>query len=284
MTISISSDSAMQHRRPPHLLVFDSGLGGLSVLGALRNTIPEADITYLADDTGFPYGAMNDGELTTRICDVLAGPVTECGADAIVVACNTASTIALPALRKTFRQPVIGTVPAIKPAATLSLTGLISVLGTKATVKRDYTRALIAEYGHGYTFTLAGSSRLAAFAEAEMMGDPVPDEDLLAEIMPCFIKTGGKRTDVIVLACTHYPLLLDRFERLARWPVTWLDPAPAIARRAANLLAGQGFAIGVGVARDPGRIIFTSGKASSPALAALLQGFRLTLAKETQSG
>lgn len=274
----------MQHRHQPHLLVFDSGLGGLSVLGALRNAIPEAIITYLADDACFPYGAMSDGELTARICHVLTGPAAKCGADAIVIACNTASTIALPVLRETFRQPVVGTVPAIKPAAALSRTGLISILGTSATVKRDYTRALIAEYGQGCAFTLAGSSRLAALVEAEMMGDPVADDDLLAEISPCFIETGDRRTDVIVLACTHYPLLRDRFERLAPWPVNWLDPAPAIARRTANLLAQNGFAVGVGIAREVGQIVFTSGRTSSPAHVTLLQRYGLTLAKETQYG
>jgi glutamate racemase len=102
--------------------------------------------------------------------------------------------------------------------------------------------------------------------------------------MPCFVESDGRRTDVIVLGCTHYPLLRHRFESLAPWPVTWLDPAPAIARRAANLLAESGFPIGVGVAREPGRIIFTSGKQLSPALAATLQRYGLTLAKEAQYG
>lgn len=274
----------MQHRRPPHLLVFDSGLGGLSVLGALRNAIPEARLTYLADDACFPYSAMNDDELAARVCEVLAGPVAARDVDAVLIACNTASTIALPTLRKTFSQPVIGTVPAIKPAARLSRTGLVSVLGTSATVRRDYTRALIAEYGEGCDYTLVGSSRLAALAEAEMAGEPAEDNELLREIAPCFVEKDGRRTDVVVLGCTHYPLLRDRFEKLAPWPVTWLDPAPAIARRAANLLAESGFTVGVGVAGAPGQIIFTSGKALSPALEATLQRCGLTLAKEAQYG
>lgn len=274
----------MQHRRAPHLLVFDSGLGGLSVLGALRNAIPEARITYLADDARFPYGAMKDDELAARVCEVLAGPAAGLGVDAILVACNTASTIALPALRETFIQPVIGTVPAIKPAAALSRSGLVSVLGTSATVRRDYTRALVAEYGQGCDYTLVGSSRLAALAEAEMAGELIADDELRAEIIPCFVEADGRRTDVIVLGCTHYPLLRHRFESLAPWPVTWLDPAPAIARRAANLLAESGFPVGVGVTREPGQIIFTSGRALSPALAATLDSYGLTLAKEAQYG
>ena len=170
---------------------------------------------------------------------------------------------------------MIGTVPAVKPAALLSRSGLVSVLGTSATVKRDYTRALIAEFGQGRGFTLVGSARLAALTETLMSGGHMPDAAIAAEITPCFIESGGGRTDVIVLACTHYPLLMDRLERLAPWPVTWLDPAPAIARRTANVLADLGFAVGVGFARGPGRAIFTSGKGPSPALGTLLGGYGL---------
>ncbi|MBX2804625.1 MAG: glutamate racemase [Hyphomicrobiales bacterium] len=272
----------MPHRRPPHILLFDSGLGGLSVLSALRNAIPEAQITYLADDARFPYGAMQDEELALRLCDVLAAPIAERGVDAILIACNTASTTALPALREAFALPVIGTVPAIKPAAMLSENGLVSVLGTSATVRRDYTHTLIAEYGEGCRYTLVGSSRLAALAEAEMRGERAPDDALRSEIAPCFIESEGKRTDVIVLGCTHYPLLRHRFETIAPWPVTWLDPAPAIARRAANLLAESGFPVGVGNRSEPGEIVFTSGRAISPALAAIFEKYGLVLVKNAQ--
>ncbi len=204
--------------------------------------------------------------------------------DAIVIACNTASTIALPALRATFAQPVVGTVPAVKPAAQLSQSGLVSVLGTSATVRRDYTRGLIAEFGQEQAFTLVGSAQLAAIAEAAMDGRDVADAEILAEIAPCFVEAGGRRTDVVVLACTHYPLLLDRLQRLAPWPVAWLDPAPAIARRTANVLADLGFPVGVGIAREAGRALFTSGRAPTPALEALLDGYRLTLANTAECG
>ena len=264
----------MAQTRPPRLLIFDSGLGGLTVLRALRAAVPEAGVTYLADDARFPYSALSDAELSARVCEVLAGPVAAFQPDAIVIACNTASTIALPALRSTFEQPIIGTVPAIKPAAQLSRSGLVSVLGTPATVRRDFTRALIAEFGDGRQFTLVGSARLAGLAEDVMNGGSVSDAAISGEIMPCFVEEAGRRTDVIVLACTHYPLLLASLERLAPWPVAWLDPAPAIARRTANVLAGLGFPVGVGFAREPGRAIFTSGKALSPALAKTLESMR----------
>lgn len=270
----------MPQNSVPRLMVFDSGLGGLTVLRALRQSVPEAAVTYVADDARFPYGDMGDAELAGRVCEILAKPVAEFEPDAIVIACNTASTTALPALRAAFPRPVIGTVPAVKPAALLSRSGLVSVLGTSATVKRDYTRALIAEFGQGRGFTLVGSARLAGLTETLMAGGHVPDEAIAVEIAPCFIETRGGRTDVVVLACTHYPLLMDRLERLAPWRVTWLDPAPAIARRTANVLADLGFAVGVGFARGPGRAIFTSGKVPSLELAALLDFHGLTTADE----
>jgi glutamate racemase len=274
----------MPQNSVPRLMIFDSGLGGLTVLRALRQSIPEAAVTYLADDARFPYGALSDAELAARACEVLAVPVAEFAPDAIVIACNTASTTALPALRAAFPQPVIGTVPAIKPAALLSRSGLVSVLGTSGMVKRDYTRALIAEFGQGRDFTLVGSACLAGLTETLMTGGEVADDAFSAEIAPCFTERDGKRTDVVVLACTHYPLLIDRLERLAPWPVTWLDPAPAIARRTANVLADLGFAVGVGFTRGTGNAIFTSGKIPPPILTALLTAHGLALAKAEQFG
>ncbi|MEJ2116550.1 MAG: aspartate/glutamate racemase family protein, partial [Alphaproteobacteria bacterium] len=136
----------MPHSAPPRLLVFDSGLGGLSVLGALRQAVPEAAITYLADDACFPYGVLADEALIARVCEVVGEAIDKVGPDAVVIACNTASTAVLPSLRAAHSVPFIGTVPAVKPAAQLSHTGLVSVLGTPATVHRDYTHALISEF------------------------------------------------------------------------------------------------------------------------------------------
>ena len=197
------------------LIVFDSGLGGLTVLRALREAVPEARVTYIADDAYFPYNALADDVLIARVEAVIGGAVAELAPDAVVIACNTASTIALPHLRAAHTLPFIGTVPAIKPAAMLSRSGLICVLGTPATVARDYTRALIAEHGEGCDYTLVGASGLAALAEAVMRGDAAPDEAIAAEIAPCFVEQDGRRTDVIVLGCTHYPLLIGRLEKLA---------------------------------------------------------------------
>lgn len=259
--------AAMTSARGPTILVFDSGLGGLTVFAEVRRSRPDAAFVYAADDAGFPYGPLEAPALRERVGLVLAGLIARHRPDLVVIACNTASTVVLPHLRARFSLPFVGTVPAIKPAAALSRTGRISVLATPGTVARDYTRGLVQTYAAGREVTLVGSRRLAAMAEAELSGGPVPDEDLREELAPCFVEDEGGRTDVIVLACTHYPLLLPRLRRLAPWPVIWLDPAPAIARRVVQLLGEPDAA-----AREPaaGMAVFTGGRRLNPILRAEL--------------
>lgn len=223
----------------PTILVFDSGLGGLTVFTELKRARPDARFIYAADSAAFPYGALSEPELLSRVVAVIRRLIAIHAPDIVVVACNTASTLVLPRLRERFDIPFVGTVPAIKPAAALSVSKMITVLATPGTVRRDYTRGLIETYAGGCRVELVGSTRLAALAEAELSGNAGPDYDVLAEIAPCFLVEGGKRTDAIVLACTHYPLLLARFQQLAPWPVTWVDPAPAIAKRTAQILGSR---------------------------------------------
>ncbi len=243
------------------ILVFDSGLGGLTVYREIVAARPHADFLYVADDAAFPYGAMGEPALVVRVLALIGELIAAHRPDLVVIACNTASTIVLPDLRRQFSLPFVGTVPAIKPACLSSVTRHISVLGTEATVKREYTRALIRDYAGDCHVTLVGSKKLAAYAEAELAGAPVSDEALYAEIAPCF--RDDERTDTVVLACTHYPLLIDRLHRLAPWPVSFLDPAPAIARRVVDLLGPAPSPRRVGTARA----IFTSGRAPAAALA-----------------
>jgi len=191
--------------------------------------------------------------------------------DLIVIACNTASTLVLPHLRTRFGVPFVGTVPAIKPACAISRTKRVAVLGTEATVGREYIHALIRDFANGSDVKLVGSARLAGFAEAELDGVPVTDDLIAQEIAPCFVDADGRRTDTVVLACTHYPLLLERLERLAPWPVAFVDPAPAIARRVIDL-SGPKAADPPG---SPARIVFTSKRSPSAALAAALARFGL---------
>ena len=167
--------------------------------------------------------------------------------------------------------------PAIKPACAQSKTKRVAVLGTQGTVHREYTMALIREFAAGCEVELIGSSKLAALAEAELAGSAASDAAIAAEIAPCFVEQDGRRTDAVVLACTHYPLLLDRFKANAPWPVDWIDPAPAIARRVADLLHERPAASGPA---PPPEIAFTSGRAPSPTLAKALAAYGFKPARQ----
>jgi glutamate racemase len=179
--------------------------------------------------------------LLDRVERVLDAVIAMQAPDIVVIACNTASTVVLAPLRARWPDiAFVGTVPAVKPAALASRSGRISVLATPGTVRRDYTQDLIAAYAGGCSVALAGAPRLAGLAERIMRAEPVHDADLRAEIAPAFVEAEGRRTDTVVLACTHYPLILPRLERVAPWPVTWIDPAPAIARQVGRLLEERG--------------------------------------------
>jgi glutamate racemase len=224
---------------PPTILIFDSGLGGLSVLREIVKIGPGASYVYVADDAFFPYGHHSEEGIIARVVPLIGELIAAHTPDLIVIACNTASTIVMSHLRERYQVPFVGTVPAIKPACARSKTKRVSVLGTRGTVKREYTRALIRDFAQGCEVTLVGSSELASLAEAALSGTEVGDLEISAELAPCFVGDGASdpdRTDTVVLACTHFPLLMDRLVRLAPWPVDWIDPAPAIARRVADLL------------------------------------------------
>ncbi len=261
------------HRGGP-ILVFDSGVGGLSVLAAIRAALPEARFVYVADDAAFPYGDWEEATLRDHVVALMGSLIAEHDPASVVIACNTASTLVLPPLRERFSVPFVGTVPAIKPAAEQTKSGIVAVLATPGTMRRDYTRGLIKEFAGGCHVRLVGAPTLAAEAEALMRGEPV-DRALVAEqIAPCFVDMDGLRTDIVVLACTHYPFLAGILAELAPWPVAWLDPAPAIARRLAMVLEGRA------VARD-GRsfAMFTSGRAPPMTLRDLLTGYGVPLAE-----
>jgi glutamate racemase len=247
---------------PETILVFDSGLGGLTVYREIAAFRPNANFVYVADDLAFPYGALPEQVLVSRVVDLMGELIAAHRPDLVVIACNTASTIVLSALRQKFPLPFVGTVPAIKPACQSSTTRRVSVLGTEATVAREYTRTLIRDYAGDCEVTLVGAKKLAGYAEAELSGAPVADAALATEIGPCFRGDGGARTDTVVLACTHYPLIVERLRSVAPWPVNFIDPAPAIARRVVDLL---GPAVAAG---RPGttHAVFTSGRTPPPAL------------------
>lgn len=256
------------------VLVFDSGIGGLTVLREARVLMPERSFIYIADDAGFPYGGWEEEALKERVLALFAKLLAQYSPEICVIACNTAFTLVGADLRAAFPDmPFVGTVPAIKPAAERTRSGLVSVLATPGTVKRAYTRDLIQSFATQCHVRLVGSENLARMAEAWIRGEPVSDDAILEEISPCFIESDGRRTDIVVLACTHYPFMANVFRRLAPWPVDWLDPAEAIARRARHLVPmvqGAEHPDGFDLA------VFTSGNPDF-ATRRLMQGFGLRI-------
>ena len=263
--------------RTPKILVFDSGLGGLTVLSECQKIRPDAAFTYVADDVFFPYGRLNEHRLTERVTALMGELIEAHAPDLVVIACNTASTLVMAPLRARWQSiEFVGTVPAIKTAATRSRSRLISVLATPGTVARDYTRDLVRAYASDCEVTLVGSHCLAELAEKHIQGEVISDQRIRAEIEPCFVELTGWRTDMIVLACTHYPLLAQRFRALAPWPVEWIDPAPAIARRVADLLSSRlGFATPASGEPARGKLRFASGRPADFVLQKALRQWRL---------
>jgi glutamate racemase len=219
----------------PRILLFDSGMGGLTVARAVARQMPEAHLIYSADNAGFPYGAWKEKPLVVRIRRVIGTLIDRAKPDVVVIACNTASTIAIADLRASFAEPFVGTVPAIKPAAAQTKSGIIGVLATPGTVNREYTHSLIHTYAYHCKVFLHGAPRLAEIAEQKLRGHPVNMAELADEVAPVFRKRDGGRTDVVVLGCTHYPLLTEEISKVAPWDVTYIDPSPAIARRVADV-------------------------------------------------
>jgi len=257
------------------ILIFDSGIGGLTVLRELRLLLPYETILYVADDAGFPLGDWEEEPLKERLLQLFDGLLERYQPKASVIACNTAFTLAGEALRAAHPDHAfVGTVPAIKPAAERTASGLVSVLATPGTVRRAYTKNLIDSFATQCHVRLVGSDALAAHAEQELRGEPVSDEALKAEIDACFLEKDGRRTDIVVLACTHYPFLANRFRKLAPWPVDWLDPAGAIARQVVRVLGDDLYLEPVSA---PDTAHFTSGQ-STASLKRLLAGFGLSLA------
>ena len=244
------------------LLFFDSGVGGLSVLDPARARLPTAPIVYAADTAFYPYGTKSEAELAERVPELLAGLVERYRPRLAVIACNTASTIALDHARAALAIPVVGTVPAIKPAAELSRSRVIGVLGTEATVRQPYVDDLAARFAADCTVVRHGSAALVDLAEAKLRGRPPDPAAVRAAIAPLLAAAPGM--DVMVLACTHFPLLAKELAEAAPG-VCQVDGAAGIARRIAHLTAGQAWP----ERPPPGTAVFTAGPdpALGPALA-----------------
>ncbi len=272
-TLSIEPAAAKPYRvrMTQPILVFDSGVGGLSVLGPISARLPTAPIVYVADNRGFPYGGKSEMEVATRVCALLGRLTERYKPRLVVIACNTASTIALAHVRAALEVPVVGTVPAIKPAAALTKTKAIGVLGTVATVRQPYVDRLAQEFASDCQVLRYGSEPLAAMAEASLRGSPPPAADYAREMRGLLDQPGGDRIDTVVLACTHFPLVRDELAAAAGRPITFVDGSDGIARRTAHLLEGAEWP----QHRPPGRAVFTSQSGDVDALAPALHRFGL---------
>jgi glutamate racemase len=228
-----------ERRAAPHrrLAVIDSGIGGLGVVREIRRLLPEADIVYVADNGGFPYGALPDSEVVRRCERIVAALIELVDPSAVVVACNTATTIALAPLRERFQVPFVGCVPAIKWAARVSKSKTFGLLATPATVRREYLRELIEQFAQGCTVLTHGSSRLAPVAERRFRGLPIDQQVIREEVDVLTRAPGGAALDTIVLGCTHYGFVLPELAAASGPAITWLDPAAAVARRVNHFLS-----------------------------------------------
>jgi glutamate racemase len=253
----------MERIRP--LLILDSGVGGLSVLGPIRDLLPAAPIVYAADNDFYPYGTRTSAEIEARVPALLGRLAQRFDPELIVIACNTASTIALDPVRAALDLPIVGTVPAIKPAAALSKTRAIGVLGTDATVRQPYVDRLAAEFASDCIVVRHGSAELVELAEAKLRGEPA-DHAAFARILGELLsRPGGEAIDTIVLACTHFPLVEEELAAGAPRPLMFVDGKEGIARRTAWLLRDRDWPVdvpqGVAVFTGPGGEAYRSGLA-----------------------
>ena len=233
---------AVQPPAEAPLLIFDSGVGGLTVLDATRQLLPQAPVIYAADNAGLPYGNKTEAQIAARVAGLLGRMTERFRPRLVCIACNTASTIALGMVREVLEVPIVGTVPAIKPAAALTRSGVIGLLGTEATIRQGYVDRLEAEFAADKTLLRHAAPELVAAAEARLRGEPVDPAVFAQAAQGLRGQPGGERIDTVVLACTHFPLLLPELTVAFGPGVRFVDGADGIARRIAFLTQGQRFA------------------------------------------
>lgn len=217
-----------------HALLFDSGVGGLTVSAEIRKRLPKLQQTYAADDIFRPYGEKTDDQLKGRLPGLLWTLCEAAQVDLAVIACNTASTAALREIRAALDIPVIGVVPAVKPAAQTTQSGQFAVLGTPGTIRREYVDNLIKDFAAGKDVVRHGSTRLVALAEDKLAGKRVDLAAVTREVEPLFVKAS---VDTVVLACTHFPLLKEELIAASPPGIHWIDSGEAIARRTETVIS-----------------------------------------------
>jgi glutamate racemase len=261
----------MEDHRP--ILVFDSGVGGLSVLAEIRALLPNAPLVYAADNGWHPYGVREEHEIAARVPALLGRLAERYKPRIIVIACNTAATIALADVRAALDLPIVGTVPAVKPAALASKTRVIGVLGTAATIRQAYVDRLVAEFASDCTVLRLGSAKLVKIAEAKLRGTPPVASEVEQVMCELYDQPGGDRIDQLVLACTHFPLLKAEIAAASPPGVTLVDSGQGIARRTAFLTLGQNWP----AVPAPGIAVFTKQSDDLALLAPALSGYGLTI-------
>ncbi len=230
----------------PHqpLLFFDTGVGGLSVFAKVKAALPHAPIVYTADYAGMPYGEKSEMEVATRVCALLGRLSERFRPRLVVIACNTASVIALAHVRAVLGVPIVGTVPAIKPAALATQTGVIGLLGTNATIRQPYVDRLQIAHANSMTMLRHAAPDLVYAAEAKLRGE-APDMQTCRDAMAGLIgQSNGRNLDAVALGCTHFPLLVDELSQAARdlghdRKIAFVDGSDGIARRVAHLTEGH---------------------------------------------
>ena len=233
---------AVMARPDDPILLFDSGVGGLTVLAEMRNLLPDAPVIYAADMAGLPYGAKSEAEVAARVAGLLGRMAERYQPRLVCIACNTASTIALGMVREVLETPIVGTVPAIKPAAAMTKTGTIGLLGTAATVRQRYVDDLEREFAGDKTLLRYGANGLVALGEAKLRGEAVSIDEIAKAASGLVLQPGGEAIDTVVLACTHFPLLEPELREAFGRDVAFVHGAGGIARRIAHLVDGQDFA------------------------------------------
>ena len=222
------------HKQAQPIVIFDSGVGGLSIYLEVKKRLPGLEVVYCSDNEGFPYGSKPEAEVVDRTVHCLSRLAEQYHPSLAIIACNTASTISLPRARQTLKIPVVGVVPAIKPAGECSANRCIGLLATPGTVEREYTRQLIRDFARDCEVIRVGSSRLVQLAENYLRGERVEPGELKEIIAPFF--AGDLWPDSIVLGCTHFPLLKGELQAVSPTPIQWIDSGEAIARRVDSLL------------------------------------------------
>lgn len=217
----------------PSILLYDSGMGGLTIYDEIRKVLPRAHYLYCFDNAYFPYSEKSETTLIERAIKIVQEIAEKQPLDMVVVACNTASTVVLPALREAFDFPIVGTVPAIKSAATISQTKTIGLLATKGTVARPYVQELIEKYAKDCTVEMIGTTDLVEIVE-EKQRTSVVDLLRLQEVVKDWLN--HPTLDTVILGCTHFPLVKDELKQLLPSVKYFVDPGIGIAKRVISLL------------------------------------------------